>query len=236
MRRMTVLLWLWVAIACLPRAHAAEPAPGLAMLVENFHRERRVAIGYLRTENLDLGAVALERLEQNWRADLLRLDTTHEAALGAAIAESGRLIVQSLAAADRGDARQAQALIERAAAPLRAYRKTRGYRIFADCIAEAGAAYERLDVFRLQPPDLAQADIAGRIVASSGEAAAALQRCDGEAAPAVRADTEFRRLVDGMLGSLRQVPQAVAARDNGYLHRLLIEQRSFERLLAFRFG
>jgi hypothetical protein len=39
-----------------------------------------------------------------------------------------------------------------------------------------------------------------------------------------------------MIGSLQQVSQAVRQRDSAYLHRLLIEQRSFERLLAFRYG
>jgi hypothetical protein len=42
-----------------------------------------------------------------------------------------------------------------------------------------------------------------------------------------------------MLDSLRQMPEAVEARDGARLHRLhrlLIEQRSFERLLSFRYG
>lgn len=39
-----------------------------------------------------------------------------------------------------------------------------------------------------------------------------------------------------MIGSLQQVSQAVRQRHSAYLHRLLIEQRSFERLLAFRYG
>jgi hypothetical protein len=39
-----------------------------------------------------------------------------------------------------------------------------------------------------------------------------------------------------MLASLRQMPEAVRTRDGAQLHRLLIEQRSFERLLSFRFG
>jgi hypothetical protein len=39
-----------------------------------------------------------------------------------------------------------------------------------------------------------------------------------------------------MTASLRQMPQALASRDGAYLHRLLIEQRSFERLLVFRYG
>ena len=50
------------------------------------------------------------------------------------------------------------------------------------------------------------------------------------------ASPEFRRLIEGMTASMRQMPQAVAGRDGAYLHRLLIEQRSFERLLTFRYG
>ena len=49
-------------------------------------------------------------------------------------------------------------------------------------------------------------------------------------------EAEFRRLIDGMRASLRQMPDALRQRDNDYLHRLLIEQRAFNELLAFRFG
>ena len=38
------------------------------------------------------------------------------------------------------------------------------------------------------------------------------------------------------LNSLRQIPEALRQSDPAYFHRLIIEQRSFERLLAFRFG
>lgn len=50
------------------------------------------------------------------------------------------------------------------------------------------------------------------------------------------AGCESRRELNGMIGSLQQVSQAVRQRHSAYLHRLLIEQRSFERLLAFRYG
>jgi hypothetical protein len=63
-----------------------------------------------------------------------------------------------------------------------------------------------------------------------------LNRCDREAPETVRHEQEFRRLLDGMLNSLRQMPDALGARDGEWLHRLLIEQRSFEQLLLFRFG
>jgi hypothetical protein len=52
----------------------------------------------------------------------------------------------------------------------------------------------------------------------------------------MRREAEFRRLFDGMRDSLRQTPEAARERDGARLHRLLIEQRSLERLLEFRFG
>jgi hypothetical protein len=56
-------------------------------------------------------------------------------------------------------------------------------------------------------------------------------------APAsVRLSPEFRRLVDGALASLAQVPAAVAAGDSDLLRRLVSELQSFDRLLSFRFG
>ena len=56
-------------------------------------------------------------------------------------------------------------------------------------------------------------------------------------APAgIRDQAEFRRLIDGALASLAQVPKAVETRDRDLLHRLLIELRSFDHLLAFRYG
>ena len=51
-----------------------------------------------------------------------------------------------------------------------------------------------------------------------------------------RSYPEFRRLIDGALASLAQVPRAVDTRDRDLLHRLLIELRSFDHLLAFRYG
>ena len=47
---------------------------------------------------------------------------------------------------------------------------------------------------------------------------------------------EFRRLVDGAKASLALIPKAIATRDGDLLHRMLIELRSFDNLLAFRFG
>jgi hypothetical protein len=52
----------------------------------------------------------------------------------------------------------------------------------------------------------------------------------------VQKSPEFRRLVDGAKASLSLTPKAIATQDTDLLHRVLIELRSFDNLLAFRFG
>ena len=87
-----------------------------------------------------------------------------------------------------------------------------------------------------QFPDLTNIATGARVVASTDGVLSALDRCEREAPEATRQGQEFRRLFDGMRASLRQLPEAVAVRDGALLYRLLIEQRSFEQLLSFRFG
>jgi hypothetical protein len=151
----------------------------------------------------------------------------------AAIADKD--VREGLALADKGDVDAARGALERAGAPLQAWRQANGIRLFSDCINEASAVYEKLDAYR-GVQNVAYAVLKGAITKATADTEAALSRCDREAGPAMRNDADFRRLIDGFLGSLKQVPDALRQNDAGYLHRLIIEQRSFERLLAFRFG
>lgn len=227
----------WALILC-GHALAAELAPDVRALIEEFQSYRRVAAGYLRSQNAELGAVEVERLRDRLAADRGRLSAAsqRDEALTAALAATEALIAGGLKAADRGDTERARTLLEEAAAPLNGWRKARGIRLFSDCVAEISAAYERLDRYRIARPDLANDAIAGDVSAAATRTIAALDACEREAPQLLREGPEFRRLFDGMGGSLRQVPEVVRKRDNAHLHRLLIEQRSFERLIAFRFG
>ena len=219
-------------------ALARDLPPDVQGLVEHFQAYRRTAIGYLRTQNGDLGAVEIERLRDRWMTDRRALSPSAvaDAAFSAALARTESLVAESLKAADAGEVDRSRALLTEAAKPLDAWRKANGIRLFSDCIAEIAAAYDRLDGDRLKTPDLGDAAAGARIVAAVEDAIAALDRCDREAGEALRNGPEFRRLFDGMRASLRQIPDAVTARDGALLHRLLIEQRSYEQLLAFRFG
>jgi hypothetical protein len=231
---------LWAVLLLTPPAGALarELPPDLRALFEGFQTYRRAAIGYLRTENTDLAAIQIERLRERWATDRRRLSAaiTADAALAEALARTEANVAESLRVADAGDVEQSRRLLENAAAALDAWRKANGVRLFSDCIAELGAAFEQLDRVLRNAPDLTDRTTSENIVALSGRTVAVLDRCEREATGDVRDEPEFRRLVDGMRESLGHMPNAAAARDGALLHRLLIEQRSFERLLAFRYG
>lgn len=198
---------------------AAAQTSELAAAQESVLAERRLAAGYLRTLNADLAALALERL-----AKILQGSPHASLATGA------------VAAIDTGDLPRAALLVEQLGERLAADRRAAGIRVLADCIREASAAYRALDAFRMQPPDLAVPAARSAVAAAARASDAAYAQCDGEAPAAVRADPDFRRLIDGARASLGKVPQGAAAGDGDLLYRLLIELRSFEQLLLFRFG
>jgi hypothetical protein len=196
-----------------------------------------VALGYLQTGNVDLGLVELERLRDVLdREGAGRPSAASEPALAAAFKFAQAKVEQSIKAAESDDVDRARMLLLEANERLDSWRRDAGLTLFSDCIANASRAYEGLDVYRRDRPDLADPTRRRSIVEAVTATERALARCDAEASPDVRAEPEFRRLMDGFMASLKLVADATAKQDGDYLHRLLIEQRAFERLLAFRFG
>ena len=237
MRLTGAILAVLQALLC-TAALAGELSPDLRGLIEHFQAHRRVAVGYLRTQNGDLGAVEIERLRDGLIADSGRIAPVALAdlPLAIALARAEALVEGSLKAIDRGDIERSRTLLEESGKPIDAWRQANGIRMFSDCIAEITAAYEPLDSHRLKPPDLTDVAIGRRIVVAANGVMAVLDRCEREASADMRQEPEFRRLFDGMRASLRQMPGAVTTRDGLLLVRLLGEQRSFEQLLSFRFG
>ncbi|WP_126397631.1 hypothetical protein [Blastochloris tepida] len=172
----------------------------------------RTAADHIRTENVDLAALALERLEAAAGTD--------------PVAGEAR---EALRALDAGDLARASALIAGIADELAKRRQDAGQPLFADCIRAASRAFTALDSYRNAPPGPATRDAAAAT-------AAALKRCNAEAAPAVSTDPDFRRSVDSALASLARIPGAVEAGDGELLYRLLIELKAYDRLLMLRFG
>ena len=115
---------------------------------------------------------------------------------------------------------------------LSTLRRENGVTVLADCVLDANKAMDDLFTLDAKPPDWASPEIATK----SEEYAATLRRCGDTAPSSVRTAPDFRRLIDGALASLAQMPKAVEMRDADLVHRLLIELRSFDNLLAFRYG
>ena len=197
--------------------------------------ERRIVLEYLRTGNTDLAANGLDKLIAGWTRARQVLAQDADPQLVQAVSKVDAALSRSLAAADAAELDVARRELEGATEGLDAWRRAHGIRIFADCIAEISAAYAPLagSAGLSRSDERGQSGLALRI---AEETAAALARCDAEAPARTRTEPEFRRLIDGMGASLRLVPDAIRSGDADYLHRLIIEQRAFERLLRFRFG
>jgi hypothetical protein len=188
---------------------------------ESVLKHRRTAWGYLRTGNTDLGLIQIEALEK-------------------ALAQAPPEILASLraakAAAEADDTAAATRALEALARTLAEARRAAGTRLFVDCILEASAAHAPFDRYRTEPPDLGRPEVAAAVTTTAAASDQAFAACDAQAPAGIKADPEFRRLMDGARAGLALVPEAVGKRDSGQLFRILIELRSFERLMVFRFG
>ena len=226
--RMTVAL----ALACLAAAARADDLEDFNRAVEAAMSHHRVASGYLRTGNLDLAALEIENLREAWgkvstlsRPAAFRDGERYTATLlDIAASLVGTTLVLNLRRAD-----VARDSLDRMRKQLSELRRANGVTVLADCVLDANTAMDAL--FALDGSTDWES-----ITPGADSYRATLQRCDGMASPSIRGHAEFRRLVDGALASLAQIPKAGETRDRDLLHRLLIELRSFDHLLAFRYG
>ena len=199
--------------------------------VEAAMSHHRVAAGYLRTENVDLAALEIDGMRTAWarvstlpRPAAFRDNAQYTATmLDIAARLIGTTLVLNLGRTDV--ARESLAAIRTSLSRLR---QENGVTVLADCVLDANVAMDALFAHD-KNPDWES------VAAGSESYRATLQRCDGMAG-GIRDHADFRRLIDGALASLAQVPKAVDTRDGDLLHRLLIELRSFDHLLAFRYG
>jgi hypothetical protein len=220
-----------LALACMAPARADE-LDDFNRAVEAAMSHHRVASGYLRTGNVDLAVLELEGMREAWGkvASLRRpaafRDT--ERYTGTMLDISTKMVGIFLVL-DLGSVDVARKSLDAIRASLSDLRRQNGVTVFADCVLDSNTAMDALFVHDARPDWTT-------VSASANAYRATLQRCDGMAPPAIRNHAEFRRLVDGALASLAQVPKAIETRDGDLLHRLLIELRSFDHLLAFRYG
>jgi hypothetical protein len=238
-------------VTCLALALVAGPAKSgdlandLASFnaaVEKAESHNRVAIGYLRTGNLDLALVEIDRLREAWtvfeqRFAGKRPDVFDGVALYGIMftGVNARLVaVDLMIKMEKPDAvRQS---LEAIRGDLYDLRKAAGIKVLADCVRDGNTAMDAMMVYDDRALDWTNAETRDDVARKASTYGSVLDRCDAMADNAVRKAGEFRRLVDGAKASLTLIPKAIATRDSDLLHRALIELRSFDNLLAFRFG
>lgn len=220
-------LWL----ACLAPAHA-DDLDDFNRAVEAAMSHHRVASGYLRTGNFELATLEIDGLREAWA----KVSTLPRPAAfrdqdrytGTILQVAAQLVGISLVL-NLGRPDVARESLDKIRRQLSDLRRESGVTVLADCVLDANIAMDALMATERQP-DWDSAAAGGESYATT------LRRCDGMAPRGVRDHAEFRRLIDGALASLAQFPKAIETRDAELLHRLMIELRSFDNLLAFRYG
>ena len=229
-----------VLALCAPAA--ADELSDFNAAVESAAAHNRVAIGYLRTGNLDLAALEIDRLREAWDRVAQRFTTNRPAAFDGNplygplwTTQSARLVGIDLMI-KMGKPEAVANALNGLRGDLYALRKASGIVVLADCVRDANAIMDAFMVYNDRALDWSKAEVAANIAGKAAAYGKLLDRCETIAGDSTRSEPEFRRLIDGAKASLAFIPQAIAKRDADLLHRVLIELRSFDNLLAFRFG
>ena len=210
--------------------------------VEQAASHNRVALGYLRTGNIDLASIELDRLRAAWAALNKRLAGKRPDAFdrnplyGTTMTDIGVRLVTADMMLNSGRPDSAGQALDAIRTDLNNLRKSAGIVVLADCVRDANAAMDALMVYNDRALDWSKSDTRFGVASKASIYGYVLDRCDGMASENVRQNPEFRRLIDGAKAGLALIPKAIATRDTDLLHRILIELRSFDNLLAFRFG
>jgi len=207
--------------------------------VEAAAAHNRVAIGYLRTGNADLAALEVDRLRAAWARVGERKRPAPFAGNALYVTVMTDIAMRLVTAdmmlnAGRADAARQSLIGIRDG--LYDLRKSAGIVVLADCVRDANAQMDALMVYNDRALDWDKAGVTADVADKAARYSQTLTRCDTTADGAIRKEPEFRRLIDGAQASLALIPKAVVGRDTNLLHRVLIELRSFDNLLAFRFG
>ena len=210
--------------------------------LESASAHNRVAIGYLRTGNPDLASLEIDRLREAWgqltqRFAGKRPDAFDGNPLYASLwtAGSARLVAADLML-KTGRPEAASNALNALRGDLYDLRKASGIVVLADCVRDANTAMDALMLYNDRALDWTKPETRFGIANKASIYGYVLERCDAIATEPVRTAPEFRRLIDGAKAGLALIPKAIATRDGDLLHRVLIELRSFDNLLAFRFG
>ena len=194
------------------RRHLPFAAVAQADDLEDFNRaveaaisHHRVAFGYLRTGNIELAALELEGMRDAWgKVSALprpaAFATTQRYACDACWM-SRRGLVGTTLVLELGPAEVArESLREDPQAALRPAARTTSWCSPIACSTPTGDGRAVREQTSRRTGECCRRQAAGAYRAT-------LQRCDGMAPAGIRGHAEFRRLIDGALASLAQIPR-----------------------------
>jgi hypothetical protein len=238
-----------VRIACLAlallagvRGARADDLADFNAAVEAAASHNRAAIGYLRTGNVDLASLEIDRMRDAWGSVVSRFGGKQPAAFKdraqftTVMTDVNARLVGADMMLNSGRPENAAKSLTGIRDEISSLRTSNGIYLLADCVREANAGMDELMTYNDRTLDWTKPGTAEAIAGKASFYGKMLSRCDALAAEPVRTAPEFRRLVDGAKASLALIPKATDTRDTDLLHRVLIELRSFDNLLAFRFG
>lgn len=220
-----------IALACMTPARA-DDLDDFNRAVEAAMSHQRAAAAHLRTGNIERAKPEIDGMREAWakvstlpRPAALRDQQRYTATILQVAAQLvGISLVLNLGRPDV--ARESLDKIRRMLSDLR---RENGVTVLADCVLDANIAMDALSA--------TERDSDWDSAAAGAESyAATLRRCDAIAPRPVHDHAEFRDLIDGALGRLARFPEAIKARDAELLHRLLLDLRSFDELLALHYG
>jgi hypothetical protein len=243
--RRVMLRWIGISgmvlFAGLHGARADELAVFNAAM-EDVAAHNRVAIGYLQNENVDLAVVELDRMKGSWSAFAERFGGNRPAPFRdnklyvTMLVDVPTRIATAMIMINFGRPDVAKSSLQAIRDEISAMRRESHVEVLADCVLDSHAAMEAFSLYRDKVPDWNEPSTSSDIAAKADAYGNAVKRCDAMASESVRANPEFRRLVDGVAASLAFIPKAIADHDRDLLYRVIIELRSFDNLLAFRYG
>lgn len=210
--------------------------------VERAAAHNRAALGYLRTDSVDLATAELDKMRTAWGDLTGRFGAKPPAAMRdnslytETLVDVPMRIVTASLMLDMGRPDMAKNSLQEIRLALSDLRRESGIEILADCVLDYSAIMAVFLAYDATPPDWRRPEMASELTDRAKAVEQAAKRCNDLADDKVRAQPEFRRLIDGTLASLAFVPKVIAERDNDLLHRLIGELRAFDNLLAFRYG
>ena len=231
-----------LAVALLSGAAKADDLADFNAAVEAAAAHNRVAIGYLRTGNVDLASLEIDRLRAAWSKLTQRFSGRRPAAFNGNVLYAKTLVGISarLVGADlllkSGHLDGARQSLEAVRGDLYALRQSAHVAVLADCIRDSNKAAAAFMAYDRPDLDWNKPGTGPAVAEKAATYAKILTRCDAMASEAIRKSPAFRRLVDEAQTELAKVPDAVANHDTGKLHRINGSLRAIDNLLAFRFG